>query len=112
MARTTFQCDPTATGQHPSAACDKRRHRQADRSRLRCGRDGYAESKKLCELRICEIVVADDIERALPVGQVWAERQPFDVVERNAERIEIEQQALRYPQSCSGSRCFGCRSRR
>ena len=45
-----------------------------------------SEEQELRELRRREVVVADEDQRAPPVGEVGPERHPLDVVERDAER--------------------------
>ena len=52
------------------------------------------EQQELRELARGEVVVADEHERPAAVGQRRAERHPLDVVERDPERAQVEEQRL------------------
>ena len=52
------------------------------------------EQQELGELARGEVVVADQHERAAAVAQPRPERQALDVVERDAELVEVQQQRL------------------
>ena len=52
------------------------------------------EQQELRELRRREVVVADEHERAPAVVQPRPEREAFDVVEREPEVVEVQQQPL------------------
>src|SRR3954471_15209471 len=52
------------------------------------------EQEELRELRGGEVVVADEHERLASVAQARPEGDALDVVERDPERVEVEQQLL------------------
>src|SRR5436309_7581213 len=52
------------------------------------------EEQELRELARREVVVADEHERAAAVGQGRPDRHPLDVVERDAERAQVEEERL------------------
>src|SRR6266550_8784578 len=52
------------------------------------------EEQELRELARGEVVVADQDDGAMTVGQRGTERHPLDVVERDPERVEVEEQRL------------------
>ena len=82
---------------------------RGDRQRLEAGREG--EDVGLLEVGI-EVVVADEDERPPAVGQRRAERHALEVVERQAEIGEVEQQGLVRRERAPGSPADRCGRRR